>query len=97
MSVAALERGVLKQIEKDLRRSGVKARLITSGRGDWRYLDIVSQNAVRQAFAIYHMVMKHQQPLCRIVLAVLHAKSAMCGAGEARSNGSCAPEAGLQP
>lgn len=49
VSMTALEGGVLKQLDKTLRRGGVKARLITSGTGDWRFLDIVPLNAVRQA------------------------------------------------
>lgn len=44
VSVAALQL-VLRQVQRDLKRGGVKARLITSGTGDWRFLDIVSCNA----------------------------------------------------
>ena len=49
VSVAALDRGVLEQLDKTLRRDGVKARLITSGTGDWRFLDIVPLTAVSPA------------------------------------------------
>lgn len=35
----------LQRIYKSLRKSGVQARLITSGFGDWRFLDIVSVRA----------------------------------------------------
>jgi len=36
---------VLAHIRRTLRKGGVKARLITSGTGDWRFLDIVSVRA----------------------------------------------------
>jgi hypothetical protein len=36
---------VLSAIKQSLEVGGVKARLITSGTGDWRFLDIVSVRA----------------------------------------------------
>lgn len=44
MAVGVLEE-TLARICKSLRLSGVQARLITSGTGDWRFLDIVSVRA----------------------------------------------------
>lgn len=37
---------VLDSIRRACKRGGVRARLITSGDGEWRYLDIVSDQAV---------------------------------------------------
>ena len=53
---------VQKQIRKQLTEEGVEAHLILSGKGDWRYLDIVSINAgklqalefVRQKYGFAH-------------------------------------------
>ncbi len=39
---------VLGKIRRALKHGGVRAKLITSGSGNWRFLDIVSANAVRQ-------------------------------------------------
>ena len=36
---------VLDRIQRLLQKAGVKARLITSGTGEWRFLDIVSVRA----------------------------------------------------
>lgn len=49
-------------ISEALGRSGVQAKLITSGKGDWRYLDIVPEGAgkleslefIREQFAVPH-------------------------------------------
>ena len=42
VSTKALEQ-VLKRTERMLDAGGVRARLITSGTGNWRFLDIVAQ------------------------------------------------------
>ena len=41
----AVLKDVLAHIRRLLKKGGVKARLITSGTGDWRFLDIVSVRA----------------------------------------------------